>query len=84
MQTLPVLFAMRPVLGVLLVVVVLGFVAWAAVRVVSDAITWFKDEIMDEYQDLRRKSKEKAKAERTLEDIVSDQRKGDITDIGGK
>ena len=62
---------MRPILGVILIVVVVGFVAWAAVRVVSDAITWFKDEIMDEYRDLRSKSKEKAKTEKTLEDIPS-------------
>jgi len=70
MRTLPVLFAMRTVLGVILVVVVVGFVAWAIVRVVTDAITWFKDEIIDEYRDLRRKSKETPRSERTLADTV--------------
>ncbi len=48
MQTLPVLFAMRPIFGVILVFVIVGFSVWAVVRVVTDAIVWFKDEIMNE------------------------------------
>ena len=70
MRTLPVPFAMRPVIGFVLIVVAVGIVLYGVGRVATDVIAWYKDQMTDPYSDLRRKSKETRKARRTLEEVV--------------
>ncbi len=65
MPTLPVLFAVRSSWVVILLLLIgVGFVTWFVIRVVSDAIAWFRDELFDEYRDLRKQSEEARKAQR--------------------
>ena len=59
----------------ILVVVVVGFVIWAVVRVVIDAKTWFKDEILDDYPAPAKNSGEPRLEERAVDDICSEDRR---------
>lgn len=72
MATLPALFAMRTAIGVILVVAAAGLVLGGIGRVISDAVGWYKDHMMDPYRDLRKKSKGTRRVRKTLEEIVND------------
>ena len=62
------LFAVRTAwVAILVILVCLGLI-WFAFRVVVDFVTWFKEEIIDDIRDNRRKAKEKRKAKREPEE----------------
>jgi hypothetical protein len=75
MPILPVLFAFRTSLAVILSVVVVGLVVWYIIRAVVDAIRWFRDEMVDEYRDLRKNSRKLPIDERRVEDVFSEDRR---------
>jgi hypothetical protein len=62
---------MRTSIGIILIVVVIGIVIAAVVRVLTDAVAWYKDQMMDPYRDLRKKSKDARKAKRATENAAS-------------
>ena len=51
MQTSPAQYVFPAPPAELLVFLVVILVTWAIVRVIIDAKTWFKDEILDDYRD---------------------------------
>ena len=53
------LFAFRPILGVILALVVIVIVVWFVIRVLADSITWFREEIIDDFQRQKRKAQER-------------------------
>ena len=75
MQTFPVLYVFPAPPAVILVFVVVGLVIWAVVRVIIDAKTWFKDEILDDYRDPAKNSGKPPIEERTVEDVLSEDRR---------
>ena len=61
MSILATLFAARGSwLAVLVLIVVCGLVGWFAVRVVVDTVTWFREEIVGDFQASRRKKSKPA------------------------
>ena len=74
LDTLSVPFAMRTSIGAILIVVAVGLVICGVVRVIADAIAWYKDDIMDPYRDLRKEAREARKPKKTLEDVVGRRR----------
>lgn len=71
MLAMSALFAMRTSIGIILIVVAIGIVVAAVVRVLTDAVAWYKEQMMDPYRDLRKNSKEARKARRATEDAAS-------------
>ena len=70
MRAMPALFAMRTSIGFILIVVAIGIVIAAVVRVLTDAVAWYKDQMTDPYRELRKKSREARKASRASDDAV--------------
>ena len=61
MTLLATLFAARGSwLAVLVIIIVGGLVAWFAVRVVVDTVTWFREEIIADFRASRRKKSKPA------------------------
>jgi len=65
------LFAVRTVWVAVFFVGIGVFVFWFLVRVAADLITWFREEILDDYRELR-KTSEIAQAQRRREQAESD------------
>ncbi|NLY02034.1 MAG: hypothetical protein GXY83_38615 [Rhodopirellula sp.] len=75
MQTFPAQFVFPPLPAELLVFLVVVLVIWVVVRVIIDAKTWFKDEILDAYRDSTKNSEKPPIEERTVEDVFSEDRR---------
>ena len=63
----PTLFAIRTSWLVIFPVVIGLGIVWFLARVATDFATWFKEEVIDDMRDSRRKRKEK-KAEKPMSD----------------
>jgi hypothetical protein len=77
MPCLPVLFAFRTSLAVILAVVVVGLVLRFVIRTVADATTWLKDELVDEYRDLRKNSRKPPIDEQRGKGVLSEDGRGE-------
>jgi len=58
------LFAIRSVWVVILILLVVIVLAWFVIRVIGDAIVWFKEEILEDILERRRKSRERKDAKK--------------------
>ena len=62
------LLAVRSSWIILLVLIVGISLVWFLVRVVVDSVKWFKEEIIDDFREHRKKSKEAREAKRKTEE----------------
>ncbi len=72
MLTFPMLYVFPPPPILMLVILVVGFVIWAVLRTITDAETWFKDEILDDYRAPAKSSGKPAKEESSVDDVLSE------------
>lgn len=64
---LPTVFAVRTIWVAILFILVIVSVGWFVVRAVVDFTKWFKEEIIDDFREHRRKKKAR-KAKRKVEE----------------
>jgi len=62
------LFAVRTAWVVILFLLAGVLIVWFVFRIIGDAITWVKEEMFDEFHDLRKQSDEARKAKRKAQD----------------